>query len=495
MFSGVILLVLCVCSPLMVVEAGVIYRQLTVINQCQETVRVGRTGDQCLPRDDTKYGITGCPPQMSLNPANNQCFWDIPNFGNGTDLQPGTKVTLQVPSIQFMCTSGEFEMSGVQTTWSGNLWGATGCMPGKPCETGLCFFGPNDSRNGYCTSYQGPTGPLTKAEFTFQNTGDFYDISAQDGVNIPIEMRPNSPTPANMFGRSGVSADYWCGNPGGISTPNSNLNNCSWYYDLRSVYNYGDQSVNLTLVAKNTTNMNCMRDSDCPDGEYCGVLQELNEFGGPGSQLFPGKCGQLIGIWTSEAICSWASGFTTSTEFPNTEPFRCMTATGQGPGKFGDLYRCASPYSVSGYTNTTESGQECNSLEICGCPEWIANRINAPSVSPCFCNNTEWLRSAFPWLQPMKKACPTSYTYSFDDQSSTFQCSNNPTSNTMGYTITFCPEGTEISRPRQLPADNGGAVLKYSFSVHGVHDCTLPITELYSLVTRTSCYQYIDCGK
>jgi hypothetical protein len=55
-----------------------------------------------------------------------------------------------------------------------------------------------------------------------------------------------------------------------------------------------------------------------------------------------------------------------------------------------------------------------------------------------------------PWIQWMKKACPTAYAYQYDDSSSTFQCGNkNPSSmntNTVGYTITFCPGGKSVSR-------------------------------------------------
>lgn len=206
---------------------------------------MGRTGGECLPRNDTTYGARGCPPQMTLNPINNQCYWDIPNFGNGTDLLPGYNVTILIPGVEYTCTSGGG--APVMATWSGNLWGATGCTPGRPCETGLCFFGPNDPRNGYCANYQGPIGPLTRAEFTFQITGDTYDITSLDGVNIPVEMRPKNPTPASMFGKTGVVADYWCGNPGGVSTSNSNLSDCSWSYNFSSIAGYGDQSINLSI--------------------------------------------------------------------------------------------------------------------------------------------------------------------------------------------------------------------------------------------------------
>ena len=40
----------------------------------------------------------------------------------------------------------------------------------------------------------------------------------------------------------------------------------------------------------------------------------------------------------------------------------------------------------------------------------------------------------------MKKACPTAYTYPFDDMSSTFTCANYVDGvNQVDYEITFCP--------------------------------------------------------
>ena len=48
----------------------------------------------------------------------------------------------------------------------------------------------------------------------------------------------------------------------------------------------------------------------------------------------------------------------------------------------------------------------------------------------------------------MKRACPTAYAFPFDDPSSTYQCRNKDpgNSNTMGYTITFCPGNTLLTQ-------------------------------------------------
>jgi hypothetical protein len=48
----------------------------------------------------------------------------------------------------------------------------------------------------------------------------------------------------------------------------------------------------------------------------------------------------------------------------------------------------------------------------------------------------------------LKKACPTAYTYPFDDFTSTFQCQGTGAVNLLGYKITFSdlPDPT----PRRL---------------------------------------------
>ena len=52
----------------------------------------------------------------------------------------------------------------------------------------------------------------------------------------------------------------------------------------------------------------------------------------------------------------------------------------------------------------------------------INNKIQAPSISECVGKNPEWATHAMPWAGHQKKACPTAYTFPYDDQTSTFTC-------------------------------------------------------------------------
>ena len=323
--------------------------------------------------------------------------------------------------------------------WSGNIWGATGCDIGTGvCETAICSNGIV-TQNGECPTYRGPVGPVTRAEFTLQSTQpDFYDITLIDGVNLPIEVKPMSLTADfnaswAAAGPSGIARDYWCGNPGGTRANNVNLSSCSWTFNSTYIPGYGDQSIYLTLVANSTdptiSNSNCTKDSDCPHGQICGTLQQLDPTTGvPMNDLLFGRCGRFIGLWNAHGICAWPGA-------PNTSPFCCSTSS--------QLYGCSTPYNVSGYSNN------CNQSKgvVCGCPSWESVGIIAPATAPCQCDNNEWNQTALPWIQWMKKACPTAYAFPFDDNSSTFQCKiEDPGSNTnaVNYTITFCPDGRNV---------------------------------------------------
>lgn len=45
----------------------------------------------------------------------------------------------------------------------------------------------------------------------------------------------------------------------------------------------------------------------------------------------------------------------------------------------------------------------------CGCPDWVAEGINAPvnEGSSCSSNNPYWDSLSLPWLKYLKTACPT----------------------------------------------------------------------------------------
>jgi hypothetical protein len=80
----------------------------------------------------------------------------------------------------------------------------------------------------------------------------------------------------------------------------------------------------------------------------------------------------------------------------------------------------------------------------CGCVNWEEEGIDVPAypaTKSCENRNANWDRVVKPTLFWLKKACPTAYTYPYDDVSSTFVCSHMEGKvNTANYEITFCPQ-------------------------------------------------------
>ena len=89
----------------------------------------------------------------------------------------------------------------------------------------------------------------------------------------------------------------------------------------------------------------------------------------------------------------------------------------------------------------------------CGCIDWSSKGIPVSETCAVPQDNTQnpWIKTVKDKVLWLSENCPAGYAYQFDDVHSTFICSTvntvnitktNP--NTMGYAITFCPNGEEI---------------------------------------------------
>ncbi|TEB24306.1 thaumatin-like protein [Coprinellus micaceus] len=102
----------------------------------------------------------------------------VPNHANGWEAPSFTKVTFSVPD-----------------NWrAGRIWGRRNCDFSRPgaqsCLTGACNGGlVCDNRSG------AGVPPATLAEFTFDGTTDFYDVSLVDGANLPMRINPTQGCP------------------------------------------------------------------------------------------------------------------------------------------------------------------------------------------------------------------------------------------------------------------------------------------------------------
>ena len=97
-----------------------------------------------------------------------------------------------------------------------------------------------------------------------------------------------------------------------------------------------------------------------------------------------------------------------------------------GQGTRTNLYECTAINSLSCLSNGALP-------TCCGCPPWEG--------SACKNSNEQWVKYAQPAAEIFKSACPTAYSYPYDDAASTFTCSGS-SSVGVGYTITFCPRGS-----------------------------------------------------
>jgi hypothetical protein len=231
-----------------------------------------------------------------------------------------------------------------------------------------------------------------------KNTVDFYDIEIINGVSIGVSM-----TPTNAAGWSGNPYD--CGNPGSKFPRSSMIGAASWNFTPPSdEYNW--------VTAGGSA---CTSSSQC-GGELCGY-----SFNPGHNPLLQMTCGTSLGYWSADELCGIQQSLGA--------PFNCSTNW--------DLLAC-----VGGVGSCYQQGANTS---CCGCVNWwtVPGITSPPSpyTNACVNTNPYWNSTIQPMLQWLKEACPSCYTYPYDDMSSTFTCqalSGNV--NSVNYEIAFCPE-------------------------------------------------------
>lgn len=95
-----------------------------------------------------------------------------------------------------------------------------------------------------------------------------------------------------------------------------------------------------------------------------------------------------------------------------------------------DLYGCVGggPNDVVGSCYSNDAAPTC-----CGCPSWSPD-------GECKNHYAKWQLPSLPekYAKVFKDACPTAYSFPYDDPTSTFTCKGTDTQN-VSYEITFCP--------------------------------------------------------
>jgi hypothetical protein len=389
-------------------------RVITVTNDCPgQTISIGVNGGFVQNCDNGS-----CPTGMTCSTGRSPpgCFWDFPQPACGSSvLAAGATATyvLNAPPA-----------GNPPLKWSGNIYASTHCASdGTGCQTAQCATSLNGHTVvGSCPDGVGPEGPVTLAEFTLVSAGsDFYDVSAINGINVPVTMGP-------IGGTSSASSPYTCGTAGAV-TAVAGLEACSWSFNPSIVLDGVATDQSTLLRAVTPGGGACASDSECSSsGQVCGTALSF------GDSAATQSCGQQVGWWTADELCAYTGN--------TLEGVVNCNAGVSGQGTQADLYGCNGPNACSGYSSA-------GCAAACGCPDWNINGqpLTVPSGFKCYSDNSAWQSVAEPWAAFVKNACATAYSFPFDDATSTFTCATaNPSTsnpNSAGYAITFCPDGND----------------------------------------------------
>lgn len=319
-------------------------------------------------------------------------------------------------------------------TWSGRFWGRTQCKQENGhlnCVTGQC--GAAGEGTGACTvSANGVTlfEPTLDAPAGPGKTVDYYDVSLGTGYNVPVAVHP-SVASCPITGKCGSDLNKSCPSAlqvtGDACTQDSDCKSracngsncvvgcldpcdacklasppaalqCDTYSDLYCCTGSSTASCNLGSAT-------CFANSDCQalgDGHVVGTCNTT-------THLCSAPC-------TMDSDCGGAAG-------------SCDTTLGQCTAAIVDC--SATPCAAQLSCDTNVSPFSPNGICV---PE---------SNSCCGPYNPNWLTAASaagggtPFTDAFKSACPTAYSYQYDDPTSLFTCA--PTDGPVNYKVVFCP--------------------------------------------------------
>ena len=366
------------------------------------------------------------------------CYWDTPQFTSASSTTPANKIPPGSSASLFIPSSSGITAGNQQIQWSGNYYA-------QKCESGVCPTPPTTPGTGSTYAAQ------TLAEVTYLHNGvDYYDVSIINGANYAIQFGPN----ATQMTASASNA-YTCGTAGSMST-NYYLPASTWAFapataNFPPASGMSGSSSSYYAVVKPTslTPTLCTVQADCSaggtSGPQCGW--DYNKVLTGTSNTFSSRvCGTFYSWATANQIWGW------NQTVGNSAPFRLQTAFAVAPPfnsqtsvSVGDLQLCVNN-TYSAYTNPAPanpgtSGNVSTAL-ACGGTDWSGITTPANKVTTI---NPNWLTYVLPTISWLKAACPTCYTFPFDDMSSTFQCDSSATSTTGSNVLNYDVKVNDLS--------------------------------------------------
>lgn len=339
----------------------------------------------------------------------------------------------------------------------------TDCRDGGKCSggfcTGSCENGGISCETGDCGTDLGCAAgaagqvPTTLAEFALlpgDSTYDTYDLSQVKGFNVPISIKPSQnvdTTPPNGFS----NAEPWCGIPGCASSTDCSgqAGPCGFTGDFTNcLCGWGLNEDTCPDPLQAVWPMTCTTDADCGSSSHCDLGTVPATCTCRGDAQCPGDytcgvngnidgrkrvCGTYVGCMSANDACTADERLKQKLPPPPGKdkqvPFSCK--------RFDDAYACTGNLAGSCYTAGASS-------DCCGCPSWSpgGNGGPFPITNGCQARNARWTRVVEPLAGAFKSACPTAYSFQYDDPTSTFNCSGTGSTTPVVYTVTFCPTGS-----------------------------------------------------
>lgn len=392
-------------------------RTITFVNDCNFNVWFSMNGGAIGSSPDCTTDLQ-CPNGTSCDPSANGgkglCFWinpTPPSHPTNTSLSPYELEAFGGVNTNTVTVPVASNAVDVNTQWSGNISASALCDGSSKCQLADCG---NKGGSASCAVGQGFSQPATQFEITMiKNDRDYYDVEVINGFHIPIQVTPTAPyysIPGN---------DYNCGTPGN-PTAGGGFGSCNWNNAVPPSPRYAYYWV--------TTGSACNSDNTCSvAGQQCGLDIHLDRV-----------CGDFLGYWSADNACGVNAAKAQTY-------FGCNNYLGSpypsNTYQMSSLYGCNTPNSTQ---STLNSCYIYNASDCCGCADWNLFGITIPAGTVACKNtsNTIWTSQVQTKIQWMKATCPNYYTYPYDDESSTFRCSNMASgSNAVGYTVTFCPGG------------------------------------------------------
>lgn len=380
------------------------------------------------PRAACPVGST-CRPGGANGGGDLFCFWDRLEPVNGYKIESnGGTTTVNI-------SASSRDPNGI--IWSGNFFARTRCSESGLCEVGSCGNGVGLA----CAPGTGaaPGGVVTLGEFTFQTNGnpDYYDVSIINGVNFGLSFGPNQT--ANPASNENA---YTCGVAGSLESmahwPTNTLGGlpaANWVIapNSSSIYPFNGTATNQTSyyswVDGSDSSPVCNSDSDCTGGLVCGYHLNSVYNGNSGINQGPGSnynryCGNRVAWLTADTIAGF--GLSDLTNITPAESIFNLNASWTNPVSGNpEIYvtnlQLCNINTFSSFQNPAPAGDAGNSLLACGGTLW-SSLTRANNGFSLVTDNANWNNNVLPTISWLKSACPTCYTYPFDDPTSTFTC-------------------------------------------------------------------------